>query len=294
MTAAVVALFTTSCDLLDEGGETTTYELSGDKYIGTLTVLGTDQEDIVFYADASDDAVDLLMPEVSFMSGLMPELDMALISIPLTSENPDTYSTDELQMVGISDRLPLINDVIQSITNIVVEIDGYRMTVTFDCAISTTAMGDMTVPITYEGLLEGAPVEDAAFTLDNEEGFYITNSYGETLIEGVTVSYYEGNNALVLGGFTFSTSLAGTELPITGLTASEANGKTTVTGDNIVISYTFMTLEATGTITDLTCEIIDDEAQFEFTITASMGGSGTTSDYYCTYNGAINVLSGSY
>lgn len=290
MTAAVVALFTTSCDLLDEGGETTTYDLSGDKYIGTLTVLGTEQEDIVFYADASDDAVDLLMPEVTFMSGLMPELDMALISIPLTSENPDTYSIDELDMVGISDRFPLINDVIQSITNIVVEIDGYKMTVTFDCAISTTAMGDMTVPIVFEGVLEGA----TTFTLDNEEGFYITNSYGATLIEEVTVSYYEGNNALVLGGFTFSTSLAGTELPITGLTASEANGKTTVTGDNIVVSYTFMTLEATGTITDLTCEIIDDEAQFEFTITASMGGSGATSDYYCTYNGAIDVLAGSY
>lgn len=149
MAFAIVALCAVSCEKTTEEEEV--YTLSGDKFTGTLTVMGTNQEDIIFYADQDDDAIDILMPEVTFMSGFMPTLDMALTSIPLVSENPDTYYVDNAQMVGIYDRLPLINDIIQSISNINVIESGDDITVTFNCSISTTTMGDMTVPVVYSG-----------------------------------------------------------------------------------------------------------------------------------------------
>ncbi len=69
---------------------------------------------------------------------------------------------------------------------------------------------------------------------------------------------------------------------------------TTLTGDGITADYIFMTMETSGDVTALKCEIIGDEAQMEFYIAASMGGSGTASDYPCTYNGAITIDEGSY
>ncbi|MFI3262237.1 MAG: hypothetical protein R3Y26_04950 [Rikenellaceae bacterium] len=152
---AAVALLATSCEKTSESGDST-YSLSGDKYLGTLTVLGSPQEDVAFYAEEENngESISILMPEVSFMPSFMPNLDMALISLARISTNPTTYYAEESQMVGIYDRLPLINDIIQSITNVVVVKSGDDITITFDCGISTETMGDMTVGVTYTGTQE--------------------------------------------------------------------------------------------------------------------------------------------
>lgn len=287
---AAVALFTPSCESSDDDGND--YELSGSKYVGTLSILGTDQTDIVFYADESDSTVDIMMPEVSFMQGLMPSLDMALIDIAKISSDPNIYYSSESQIVGIYDHLPLINDVIQSITNVkVVSSKGY-IEVSFDCGISTTAMGDMTVPVEYVGYSEDYVSPE--FTLNNEAGFYITTSSGAVLLSSASVAYYEGNNALVIDGFSYSAYLATTTLPIVGVTSAIDGSKLVLTADDLAVSYTFMTMAATGTISGLTCEIIDGKAQMVFTISASMGGSGTATDYPCTFNGDITINTGSY
>ncbi len=293
---AAVAFMATSCEKTEGSEEESTYTLSGDKFIGTLDVMSATQEDVVFYIDVEGENLDIMMPEVSFMSGLMPNLDMALITIPQISEDPDTYYTESSQMVVIYDRLPLINDVVQSISNVSVVRSGYSVYVSFDCAISIS-MGDMTVTVTYEGVEEGyepEPEVEPEFTLDNDEGFYITNSYGEQLLPDAAITYYEGDNTLVIEGFTFVSSLETTTLPITSLSVSEAGGLTTITGDGIDVEYLFMTMDATGVISGLTCEIIDGIAQLEFSISASMGGSAPASDYPCTYSGAITVESSSY
>ncbi len=126
-------------------------ELQGDQYIGELTILGTTQEGITFYCDEVDGAMDILMPGVSFMPGLMPNLDMALVDNPLVSTSPDVYELSESQMVVIYDRLPLLNDVIQSISNVRIESEDEKITISFDCGISTSAIGDLTVTVLFEG-----------------------------------------------------------------------------------------------------------------------------------------------
>ncbi len=146
-----LALLLTSCyETTDSGYDTS--GLRGDKYVGTLTVT-SEQEGTAFYAEVSNDMVDILMPGVSFMPGLMPNLDMALVDIPLLSSTGgvDTYYLAESQMVTIYDGQPLLNDIIQSITEVEVLVSEGHLEVRFTCGISTTAMGDLNVPITYEG-----------------------------------------------------------------------------------------------------------------------------------------------
>ncbi|MFI3287169.1 MAG: hypothetical protein R3Y61_01685 [Rikenellaceae bacterium] len=286
-----------SCENNDTDPNTEDYNLSGEKYTGEMTILSTVQEDIVFYGEESESSIDIMMPKVSFMPGLMPELDMALLSISLVSESPNTYFCDEAQMVGIYDHLPLINDVIQSITNVEVVVSGEIMSVSFDCGISTTAMGDMTVNVSYVGYTDeyvDEPESTTGFTLDNPEGFFITTSSGEVELSDVELSYYKGNEALVVGGFSYSAYLSTTDLPIIGVTSSEENGKTTLTAEGLEVSYIFMEMEASGTVSGLLCEIIGEDSQMVFTISAAMGNSGTASDYPCTYNGAITVYEESY
>ncbi|MFI3315706.1 MAG: hypothetical protein R3Y04_08620 [Rikenellaceae bacterium] len=312
MMIAAVALMATSCEKSsDTDADSDVFTLSGDKFIGVLTILGTEQEDITFYIDedADNGVVDIMMPEVSFMPGLMPDLDMAFIEVPQTSTSPVTYSSDQIQMVGIYDRLPLINDVIQSITNISIVKSGYDIAITFDCEISTDTLGDMTVEVSYVGTQDGYASEeeeekeeeeeeeevvDPEFSLDNDEGFYITNSSGIVNLPDVTITYYQANNALVIDGFTYSTYLSTTTLPIVGVTAVEENGKTTLTADDLTVEYVFMTMDATGNVSGLVCEIIDGKAQLEFSITAAIGASGEESEYPCTYSGDITINDGSY
>ncbi len=282
-----------------------TYGLSGDQYVGTLTVATSEQSDIVFYADVEEDgqSVTIMMPEVSFMVGLMPSLDLALTDLELISEDPDTFYADESQMVGIYDRLPLINDVVTGISEVEVVIPGDNtITVSFVCSISTDAMGDMDVTVTFEGSCGDVTTDDEAdsddetpsFSMDFESGFYVTNSSGETLIEDVSVIYYEGDQTLVVNGFSYSAYLTGTTLPILGVTYSEVDGVVTISADSIDVYYTVMDQETIGTVTALNCEIIDNEAQLEFTISASAGGSGTASEYPCTFSGEITINEGNY
>ncbi len=293
---AAVALFAISCDKVDSVSSepTNTYDVEGEKYVGELAILGTVQEDIAFYIDTNDDgSIDITMPGVSFMEGLMPYSDMALLSIP--SNEDGTYYASESQMVSIEDRLPLINSVIQSITEVKAEMTpDSTISISFDCAISTTAMGDMTVTVTYDGVKDGYVAPEPSFTLDNDEGFYLTSSSGAILLADAAVTYYQGDNTIVIDGFSYSLHLSTTTLPISGVTESTVGGMMTLTGDEIAVEYIFMTMDATGNIYDLTCEIIDGKAQMEFTISASMGGSGTASEYPCTFNGEITVEEGSY
>lgn len=96
MMAATVAIFAVSCSSNDDNSgieSSDDYALTGEKYIGTMSILGMEQTDVIFYADQSDDSVDIMMPEASFMVGLMPSLDMALIDIPLVSTDPNRYYT---------------------------------------------------------------------------------------------------------------------------------------------------------------------------------------------------------
>ncbi len=150
ITLAVVLLVASSCT--NDSEPNSSSGLQGTKYIGELTILGSTQEDIVFYGDEYDGVIDILMPGVSFMPGLMPYLDMALIENPLISTDPDSYYLAESQMVVIYDRLPLLNDVIQSISKVSVVRSGSSISVSFDCGITTSAMGDMTVTVKYEGV----------------------------------------------------------------------------------------------------------------------------------------------
>ncbi len=270
--------------------------LRGDKYIGELTILGEVQEDIIFYVDEFDNSIDILMPGVTFMPGLMPNLEMALIDNPLVSSQPALYYLEESQMVVIYDNLPLINDVIQSIANVTIMRSGYDISVTFDCAISTEAMGDMVVSISYEGVEQ--EFEDQRlvpqFTLDHSEGFYIASSQEQSRIDGVSATYYQGNSTLVIEGFTFSPMIASTSLPISGLSLSSEIGKSTLSGDSVEVAYSYLSLSVEDLVSGVKCEIIDGACQAEFTITSSVGGTGADDDYFCTFNGDIAINSGSY
>ncbi len=307
MMIAAMAMIATSCDLDDkfDGKDDDKETIDGVKYVGDLTVsidgivmggVAQDyektQENVIFYVDADEDDADVMMPKVSFMVGMMPELDMALEDISLISAN--TYFSQSATMVGIYDGLPLINNVIKGISNVKVVTSTEGVVVTFDCAISTAAIGDQVAQVSFTS---GDVVVDTKpeFSMDNAEGFYVTASSGvPAKLEDVDVTYYAGDNTLVIDGFAFTPNLPGTLLPIAGVTVEQTDGVTTLTGDAIDVEYSFMGMAATGVVKGLKCEIIEDDAQFVFTISAAMGGGGPASDYPCTYNGDIDVKEGNF
>ncbi len=292
MMIATMALFAVACDKddndsgIDDGGSTggSAYDVSGDKYIGTLSTFynGTsigETTDYVMYADGDIESADIMMPSAQFVSA-MPAIDMAILDIALTSQNPDTYQKESATMVGIYDHNPLINDVVQGISNvsIIASYDGL-ITVSFDCTVSTEAMGDLTAQVQFEG------VKSTGTTT----GFYVGKSSGTVEIPDASLTYYKGDNTLVVDGFSFSELLPGTTLAIKGVTLDENDF---INGDNIDVEYIFMGVDATGTVTSLLGDLIDNT--LTFTISASMGGSGDASDYACSYYGAITISEESY
>ncbi len=293
MMIASMAMFATSCDKSDDGDEED-FGISGSKYVGTMTlsIPGMDsvpQTDIIYYVDADGAYASVMMPDVSFMSGLMPNLDMALISIPLSSSTPDIYSTATAQMVGLYDHMPLINDVIQGITDVKVVIyDDETIDVSFDCAISTSYLGDTTATIYFEGLKDGAVAPD-----EFAEGFNITISTGTTSqVEGVTMTYYQGDNTLVVDGFKYNTAIpSGSTLAIGGLTSSVGGNVTTISGNDITVNYTVMGQACTSVVSDLTGEI-KSFAEIEAMLSFYIEYNGY--NYPCTYNGTITLNEGSY
>ncbi len=126
---------------------------------------------------------------------------------------------------------------------------------------------------------------------DSYEGFYITISTGSTsLVSGVSITYYEGDDTLVIDGFKFNTAMpSGSILAIDGVTESVNNyGLTTITGNDISIDYTIMYQPYSGTISDLNCEIFNTKTQLKFWILHD------GFNYPCTYNGDITISNGSY
>ncbi len=156
MMIAAVAMMSTACDKDDEG--TKEYTLSGTEYTGDLSVqMGqypSVQNDIEVWAEKSSDgeSIDVMFPGVTFYEDYMPALDMAFISVPQISDG--VYYIAEADMVGITDHLTLINDIVQSITQLTVTCgDDGNLSVTFTCSISIEA-GDYDVPVTYVGSAE--------------------------------------------------------------------------------------------------------------------------------------------
>ncbi len=292
MMIATMALFAVACDKddsdggIDDSGSTggNAYDVSGDKYIGTLSTFYNETSigettDYVLYADGDIESADIMMPSAQFVSA-MPAIDMAILDIVLTSQNPDTYQKESATMVGIYDHNPLINDVVQGISNVsvVVSYDGL-ITVSFDCTVSTEAMGDLTAQVQFEG------EKSTGVTT----GFYVGKSSGTVEIPDASVTYYKGDNTLVVDGFSFSELLTGTTLAIGDVTLDESDF---ISGDNIDVEYIFMGADATGTVTSLLGDLVDNT--LTFTISAAMGGSGSASDYPCAYYGEISISEESY
>lgn len=291
MMIATMAMFAVSCDKEDEGdnngdcGCDNDYGLSGDQYIGTLTTfygvtsIG-ETTDYVLYADGDVESMDIMMPSAQFVSA-MPAIDMAILEIALQSQNPDYYYHDTASMVGIYDHNPLINDVVKGISNVEVTVsyDG-QITVSFICSVSTEAMGDLDAQVIFEGVKSSGKTT----------GFYVGKSSGTVEIADVTLTYYSGDNTLVVDGFSFSDMLDGTTLAIKGLSADGDEGF--ITGENLGVSYAFMGAGATGTVTSLLGDLESDE--LTFSILAAMGGSGEASSYNCSYYGEVTVVEESY
>ncbi|MFR9564681.1 MAG: hypothetical protein SNG14_04020 [Rikenellaceae bacterium] len=136
MMIAAVAMMSTACDKDDEGAKE--YTLSGTEYTGALYGMGSPQSDVVVWVDKSDDGatVDVMFPALSFVPNYMPELDMAFVDVPKTTEG--VYGQEDATMVGITDHLPLINDVVQEISNLNIIYTGADIiTVTFTCTVVT-------------------------------------------------------------------------------------------------------------------------------------------------------------
>lgn len=290
MMVAVVAMMAVSCDSDDSnggGGSGDEYGVTGVKYVGTLNVstpdnsYSSDQPDIVFYADESENVIDILMPGVSFMPELMPELNMAFLSIPY-DETDDYYYAASAEMYGIYDHQPLLNDVIQSISEVKTTIVGSKITIKFVCTVDTSVY-DGDVNITYEG-----ETTDSAFSMSNPDGFYVTTSKGDVYLADATVTYYTSDNTIIIKEFTYSTALSTTTLPIIGLTSTYKNGKTTLDGSDIETNYIFMTYGAVSVVNDLKCEVIEGVSQLSFTIVYN------STEYPCTYSGDITIVDSSY
>ncbi len=129
-------------------------------------------------------------------------------------------------------------------------------------------------------------------------GFWITNSSGDTEVDDVELTYYEGNNTLVIDGFTYSpamSAMAGETilLVVSELSESDILGVQTIAGADISVPYTFFGSEDTGTITTLTCECLSGTALLYFTFETE-GMSGTISSYPCKYFGDITISTDSY
>ncbi len=154
MMIAAVAMMSTACDKDDDSPKE--YTLTGTEYAGSLYGMGTPQSDVTVWAEVSEDgeSIDVMLPALSFMPDYMPELDMAFIDVPALANVADTYYQAEATMVGITDHLPLINDVVQSITELtIVRTSETTIVVSFTCTVVTDyANGEpMAVDISYTG-----------------------------------------------------------------------------------------------------------------------------------------------
>ncbi len=157
MMIAAVAMMSTACDKGDEGAKE--YKLSGTEYAGDLAVYAgpspSIQSDTEIWAEASEDGttIDVMFPELSFYEN-MPALDMAFIGVPALANVSDTYYQAEATMVGITDHLPLINDVVKSITDLtIVKTGDSSITVSFTCTVVTDYNDGepMDVVVSYTG-----------------------------------------------------------------------------------------------------------------------------------------------
>ncbi|MFI3283023.1 MAG: hypothetical protein SNG10_05850 [Rikenellaceae bacterium] len=300
MMIAIVAMSATSCDKDDNGGVSYEFGLTGDKYVGTLTTYYNGNPigvttDYVIYADADADSesesesVDIMMPTAQFVSA-MPAIDMAMLDIELTtSQNPDIYEETTAQMVGIYDHSPLINDVVKSISNVkvIVSYDG-SLTVSFDCTVDTEY---------YESVITTNVIFEGVKSTDLTTGLFVTPPSGTSLIDGATLTYYKGNNALVIDGYTHIPSMVSvskTVLPIVGVTEYVDEDLTTLSvgSEGLDVNYNFMGSYLTDPVKDLTCSIVDGYAELQFTIYIYYDGGELAVP--CTYYGSVTTTEESY
>ncbi len=316
---AAVALSATSCDSTSDDDITVDHSTTASPtitYIGTnivklgstTTYTGTDTTSTLV-TDVDNSCATLTLTGVKFAAAMPVSLDIVFSDVAETSVSGVYEAEEIIPTAADGDPYTYVTT-----SNLVITVVDETIVVTFDCVYS-----ESTYAVTYvgsvsgEGLDELMPEEDEEDEEQTEpevetdpepevdpepetdsEGFYITTSSGEVLLEDATVTYYEGDNTLVVYNFSFSASLAGTTLPIVGVMESTTDGVTTLMADELEVSYTFMYTPTTGSVTYLNCEIVDGKAEMSFTISASMGGSGTATDYPCTFNGDITVEEGSY
>ncbi len=305
---AAVTFSVTSCDSTDDDGiiSDSTTASPTITYIGTnivkldgeTTFTGTDTTSTLA-TDVDNSSATLTLTGVKFAEAMPVSLDIVFSDVAETSVSGVYEAAEIIPTAADGDPYTYVTT-----SNLVITMVGETIVVTFDCLYSSN-----TYDVTYVGSVSGEGLEDLMpeedstapevdtpdSDLDVEtDGFYITTSNGAVLLEDVTVEYYEGDKTIVINGFSFSASLTGTVLPIAGVTQSVDGGVTTLTADELEVSYTFMYAETTGTVTALTCEIVDGVAQMEFTIAASMGGSGTATNYPCTFNGEVTTYDYNY
>ncbi len=133
----------------------------------------------------------------------------------------------------------------------------------------------------------GGDTPEFSYTYD--EGLYVTTSGGPTAISDVVVTYYKGDNVLVVDGFTFAPAMGAIlgVMSISDVTATEdANGLITFTianGAEIDTNY--------GTVDALYGEVIDGEINLSFNV---VSGMSTLTDYPATFNGDVTFETGNF
>ncbi len=154
MLLLVAAAFVVGCDKEDEGSaEEAASKYAGEKYTGDIVVSGVmmgypyagDATEGDVYLDIDGDAVDVTFAEICFTDGLsnyttaeMPSLDIVLPGISKISDG--TYEIDSVtpQML---DGDAYGDDIIKSIEDITITIDGDDVTISFTCTVLIDMMG---------------------------------------------------------------------------------------------------------------------------------------------------------
>ncbi|MFI3247678.1 MAG: hypothetical protein R3Y39_00920 [Rikenellaceae bacterium] len=128
-------------------------------YLGDLDVsyMGTSmsaQSDVSYSTSTEEGSgfMDITLNSVCFMPTTgMPSLDIVLPNLELQSDG--TYTADSVVPTAL-DGEPYDTSVLVGIDNVVATIVDDTITVTFDCSVSTTYMGDLTCQVTYEGVAQ--------------------------------------------------------------------------------------------------------------------------------------------
>lgn len=121
-------------------------------YVGDMSVTYYGQEissqtDVEYNTASDSESMTIKMSGIQYVAA-MPPLDIALPNIPYVSI--DIYYADNV-IPTTFDGEPYDTTILQSIDNVDVKVNGDMITVSYDCTISSTTMGDMVCNVTFMG-----------------------------------------------------------------------------------------------------------------------------------------------